>query len=148
VIPVMAVVPALMNDEGRRGSAPREPLLPAWVSDAGQQAFSLYPTELFVSGTRSAVGGDGSGTVSSAAGLGVVAVFLHLAGLLVFRRVRESPGGGSSRRSNPMRAAWTSRLPGLTDGASAVALAQLRLALRTPRGRSILLSPLAMFAIF
>jgi hypothetical protein len=148
VIPVLALMPALMNDDGRRGSAPREPLLPGWVTDAGQQALSLYPTELFVSGTRSAVVGDGSGTVSSAAGLGFVAVVLHLAGLLVFRRVLESPGGASSRRSKPMRAAWTSRLPGLTDGASAVALAQLRLALRTPRGRSILLSPLAMFAIF
>lgn len=148
VIPVMAVVPALMNDEGRRGSTPTAPLLPAWVGDAGQRALSLYPTELFVSGTRSAVVGDGSGTVSGAAGLGFVAVFVHLAGLLIFRRVLESPGGASSRRSKPMRAAWTSRLPGLTDGASAVALAQLRLALRTPRGRSILLSPLAMFAIF
>ena len=47
-----------------------------------------------------------------------------------------------------MRAAWSRRLPGLSLGASAVALAQLRLSLRTPRGRSILLSPLAMFTIF
>jgi hypothetical protein len=148
VIPVMALIPALMNDDGRRGSAPREPLLPAWVRDAGQQALSLYPTELFVSGTSSAVVRDGSGTVSGVVSLAFVAVVIHLTGLLVFRRVLESPGGGSSRRSTPMRAAWTSRLPGLTDGASAVALAQLRLALRTPRGRSILLSPLAMFAIF
>jgi hypothetical protein len=47
-----------------------------------------------------------------------------------------------------MRAAWGARLPGLSMGASAVALAQLRLAMRTPRGRSILLSPLAVFAMF
>ena len=38
-------------------------------------------------------------------------------------------------------------LPGLTPGASAVALAQLRLALRTPRGRSILLMPLVMTGV-
>lgn len=148
VIPVVALLPALMNDDGRRGSAPREPLLPAWAREAGQLALTLYPTELFVSGTRSAVVGDRSGTASGAVGLGLVAVFLHVTGLLVFQRVLESPGGTSSRRAKPMRAAWGARLPGLTEGASAVALAQLRLALRTPRGRSILLSPLAMFAIF
>ena len=148
VIPVVALLPALMNEDGRRGSAPREPLLPAWVGEAGQQALTLYPTELFVSSTRSAVVGDASGTVSSAVSLGLVAIVLHVTGLLAFRRVLESPAGASSRRSRPTRAPWRSRLPGLTEGASAVALAQLRLALRTPRGRSILLSPLAMFAIF
>ena len=47
-----------------------------------------------------------------------------------------------------MRTVWARTLPGLTPGASAVAAAQLRLALRTPRGRSILLSPLALLAIF
>lgn len=47
-----------------------------------------------------------------------------------------------------MRAVWARRLPGLSPGASAVALAQLRLALRTPRGRAILLSPVVTIAIF
>jgi hypothetical protein len=36
----------------------------------------------------------------------------------------------------------------LSPGASAVALAQVRLALRTPRGRAILFSPLLMFVFF
>jgi hypothetical protein len=43
-----------------------------------------------------------------------------------------------------MREAWRRRLPGLSAGASAVALAHLRLAMRTARGRSILLSPVIM----
>lgn len=47
-----------------------------------------------------------------------------------------------------MRGIWTRRLPGLSQPASAVALAQLRLALRTPRGRSIMLSPLVVFFLF
>lgn len=46
------------------------------------------------------------------------------------------------------RAAWGRTLPGLSTGASAVALAHLRLGLRTPRGRSILLSPILMVGIF
>jgi hypothetical protein len=43
---------------------------------------------------------------------------------------------------------WRRTLPGLSSGASAVALAQLRLALRTPRGRAILLGPVVTIAIF
>jgi hypothetical protein len=73
---------------------------------------------------------------------------MHALGMVAFRRVLDSPGTTGARRSAPMRAAWGMRLPGLSPGSSAVALAQLRLALRTPRGRSILLSPLAMFALF
>jgi len=45
-----------------------------------------------------------------------------------------------------MHPVWIRRLPGLSSGASAVALAHLRLALRTPRGRSVLLSPIVLFA--
>jgi hypothetical protein len=62
--------------------------------------------------------------------------------------VLASPGSTGARRSGPMRAAWGRRLPGLSPGASAVALAQIRLALRTPRGRAILLSPVVMIGIF
>jgi hypothetical protein len=43
---------------------------------------------------------------------------------------------------------WARRIPGLTPAASAVALAHLRLALRTPRGRSILAAPLLMVLVF
>ena len=118
------------------------------MTSAGARAFALYPTELFVAGTRAAARGDVAKAAASATGLGVSALLLHGLGLLAFRRVLESPGSTGARRSTPMRAAWNRRLPGLSSGASAVALAQLRLALRTPRGRSILLSPLAFFAIF
>lgn len=43
---------------------------------------------------------------------------------------------------------WTRVLPGLSPGASAVALAHVRLALRTPRGRTILFTPLVMLVFF
>jgi hypothetical protein len=88
---------------------------------------------------------------ASAAALGALAVsglILHAVGLFVFAKVLESPGSTGARRVVTTRAAWGRTLPGLSAGASAVALAHLRLGLRTPRGRSILLSPILMVGIF
>jgi hypothetical protein len=79
--------------------------------------------------------------------LAIAAAALHAAGMFVFARVLDSPGASGARRSVATREAWGMTLPGLTPGASAVALAQLRLALRTPRGRSILLSPLVVLGV-
>jgi hypothetical protein len=149
LIPVVAMLPALLDGQSRRTrSTARAPLLPAWANDAGRRALAAYPTELFVNATRAARAGDTRATATALGGLSLFALVVHGTGLFAFRRVLDSPGGSAARRSVPMRPAWTMRLPGLSSGASAVALAQLRLALRTPRGRSILLSPLAMFAIF
>jgi hypothetical protein len=53
-----------------------------------------------------------------------------------------------ARRAGAFGGLWARRIPGLTPGASAVALAHLRLALRTPRGRSILAAPLLMLLVF
>src|SRR4029453_18387126 len=72
---------------------------------------------------------------------------IHGFAMVAFAKVLESPGSTGARRAAPTRA-WSRRLPGLTSGASAVALAQLRLALRTPRGRSIVLSPVVVTGIF
>jgi hypothetical protein len=148
VIPVVSMLPALIGDDGRRGDRARAPLIPAPVAEAGRQAFAAYPTELFVRGTRGAAGGDARAAIIALGGLSALVLLLHGAGVVAFRRVLDSPGSTGGRRAGPMRPAWSWRLPGLSPGASAVALAQLRLALRTPRGRSIFLSPLAMFLIF
>jgi hypothetical protein len=74
--------------------------------------------------------------------LAAVAILLHLLGIYVFGRVLESPGSTGSRRQVQTHAVWERTLPWLSPGGSAVALAQLRLALRTPRGRAILLTPI------
>ncbi len=75
-------------------------------------------------------------------------LLLHALSFIAFRKVLDSPGSSGGRRGTPMRNMWTRKLPGLSAAASAVALAQLRLALRTPRGRSIMLSPLMVFLLF
>jgi hypothetical protein len=149
VVPVLALVPGLLEGSSRRERGqPREPLLPAWVAAAGSRAVAVYPTELFVGSTREAVLGRTAEAAAEAGGLALYVLVLHGVGFVVFARLLESPGVSGARRSGPMRAAWGARLPGLSSGASAVALAHLRLAMRTPRGRSIFLSPLAAFVIF
>jgi hypothetical protein len=150
VIPVVAMLPSMMVNDRPRGqrNAPRQSLAPAWAVEAGQRALAVYPSELLVTTTRASVGGDTNRVAASLAGLLVATALLHGAGFVAFRKILESPGTTGARRSAPMREAWARTIPGLSSGASAVATAQLRLAMRTPRGRSILLSPVALLGIF
>jgi hypothetical protein len=97
--------------------------------------------------TRAMVNGGARRAGGRVAALAVSAFVLHALGMYTFRRMLDSPGSTGARRAVPMRGAWARRLPGLTPGASAVALAQLRLAFRTSRGRSILLSPIMLLLI-
>ena len=149
VIPVAAMLPGLLgiDDDDRRPRGRSGPVVPGWASELGSRALAVYPTELFVKGTRATLEGNLPQGGLSASALGAAALLVHGFGFLAFARVLDSPGSTSTRRSAPMRAAWGTRLPGVSAGASAVALAHLRLAMRTPRGRSILLSPLAIFLI-
>jgi hypothetical protein len=152
VIPAASMLPGLLN--GLRhapGGEPRPSIaskLPDWVKTAGVGVFRIYPPEVYVRSTRSAASDD---LTTAAAGLLVLTaamLVIHAVGIAAFAKVLESPGSSGARRAVPTRAAWGRRLPGLSSGASAVALAQLRLALRTPRGRSIVLSPVVITAIF
>jgi len=145
IVPAVALLPALLGGEGRRRGEPRPALFPGWVTEAGGRAMSAYPSELYVTGTRASADGDSDRAGLAYAGLAALALIVHGSGVLVFRRVLDGPAGSASRRSRTARPPVILRLPGLTPGASAVAMAQVKLALRTPRGRSILLSPLVMF---
>lgn len=154
IIPLVSMLPGLLQGQRRHRDAvegtadTRRAAVPQWVAAAGQRAFTLYPTELYVASTRAAVNRDPASAARSLAALGATAVGLHAIGMFAFARVLDSPGTAGARRSVPMREAWGRTLPGLSPGASAVALAHLRLALRTPRGRSILLSPILMLFVF
>jgi len=150
ILPALSMLPGLLHgsrqlrhvDGGARADAP------AWVVDAASQAFALYPSELYVRSTRVAASGEAAGAIIGLVALAAIAVLLHTAGLFVFAKVLDSPGSTGARRAVPSRALWGRRLPGLSAGASAVALAHVRLALRTPRGRSIMITPVLMVGIF
>lgn len=154
VVPALSMLPGLLHG-GRhpRGAEHREAAreafhLPGWAAAAGERAFTLYPTELYIRSIRASAAHDARTTGARFAALALTAVALHAFGMFVFARVLDAPGASGARRSVAARDAWNRTLPGLTPGASAVALAQMRLALRTPRGRSIMLSPLVMMGVF
>jgi hypothetical protein len=150
LIPLFSMLPAMLDPGSRRsrGGEQRERLLPVWVNTSARRAMTMLPSEVFVSATRDAAAHAYAPAASRASLLAVMAVLLHGLGAAAFKRVLDSPGFSGARRAAPMHTGWTRRIPGLSMGASAVALAQLRLALRTPRGRSTLISPLIMFIVF
>lgn len=153
ILPALSMLPGLLHGSRQlrrvEDGAPRaERRVPLWAINATSRAFALYPTELYVGSTRSAALGEPTTAGAGLLALAATGLLLHSVGMLVFAKVLDSPGSTGARRAVPSRAIWKRRLPGLSPGASAVALAHLRLALRTPRGRSILIAPVLMVGIF
>ncbi len=154
-VPVLGMLPSLVAHGPQLVSGARGPaapvsraIAPAWAVAAARTAISLYPTEVYSRAIRAAVVHDFATAERAMAALAATTLFLAVTGSYVFGKVLQSPGATATRRAGPMRTAWTVRLPSLSPGASAVALAQVRLALRTPRGRAILLSPLVMVFVY
>jgi hypothetical protein len=159
-LPLLSLVPAMLDhaEDGTRRQrtgttrterrARRESPLPPWARESASGLFSATPSELYTSAlTRSAEGRAGRAGASATALLAWTVV-LHGVGLALFRRVLASPGATGARRQASRAGIWSMLLPGLSPGASAVALAHVRLALRTPRGRTILYTPLVMLVFF
>jgi hypothetical protein len=150
LIPLAGMLPAMLNPGSRRsGSGARShSTVPSWISTTATRALSVVPSQFYIVATREAAARQYPAAVAQLGILSVMAALVHAFGAAAFKRVLDSPGSSGARRAGAMNAAWGRRIPGLSSGASAVALAQLRLALRTPRGRSTLLSPLIMFVVF
>jgi hypothetical protein len=154
VIPLVALLPSLMEGSRRDAGQPRVRLaerlerMPAWVGPTLGAAGRAVPPEMHMRAVRHAAAGAPGASVVPLAGLALAALLLHAAGMALFFRVLDGPPSAGARRTGGMREFWTRPLPGLSPGASAVAFAHVRLALRTPRGRAVLLSPLLMFVLF
>jgi hypothetical protein len=156
VLPMLGLFPGLMSGGDHRTRAERQEdrrsghdrPSPAWIDTLQRRVLPVVPSEMFVRSTRAAAGGETAASVRSLAGLALGAVLVHAAGLFVFGRVLDSPASAGSRRRTGTGRARTWRIPALSAAASAVAVNQVRLALRTPRGLSILLSPPVVFVMF
>ena len=153
VLPIVGMLPTLATTR-HQGSGPgatvaaRRATPSPRLFGAARTAFSVYPTELYVGATRDAAELDLRGAFRAIGGLAATALLTTLLGAYIFGKVLESPGATTARSHVPTRRAWAITVPGLSRGASAVASAQLRLALRTPRGRAILLSPLMIVFVY
>ena len=164
ILPLLSFLPMMLGSRGRQErreraravregrpapeSTERKPPVPPWILTTAQSAFRLVPSELYSSSIRSAAQGHAPATAASTALLAGVTVTLHSIGLFLFGRALASPLASGARRTASASNIWRRVLPGLSPGASAVAFTQVRLALRTPRGRAILFSPLLMLVFF
>ena len=151
VLPLVGMFPVLWAGGARdtRGErrAERDRATRAWVTIVERRVLPLVPSEMYVRSTRSAADQGVGEALVQMVGLVTVAAVLHTTGFFVFGRMLDSPGTSARRKASRAKpGVW--RIPGVTSGTSAVALNQIRLAFRTPRGRSILLSPLVVFIMF
>ncbi len=105
----------------------------------------LLPTELYLA-TMVTPGGNRARALGALAWLLGLALVVQAASWAVFERLLAGPSSSHARVAHG-GAAW-GRLPGLSDGASAVARAQMRLHTRTPRGRIGLIMPLLLTGVF
>lgn len=150
-LPVVGLAPSLLErgrDSGAIDSRPggSEGQQPWWVA-IGDGARRTVPSEVYMRGVRSSAGGDTAGALRAALVLAAFATVAHGAALATFAWLLRSPDQSGRDRTGGSRPPSVRRIPGFSPAASAVARNQVRLALRTARGRFTVLSPLVLFAI-
>ncbi|HET7618019.1 MAG TPA: hypothetical protein VFK20_05875 [Vicinamibacterales bacterium] len=143
VLPWIGFLPAALHADRERGGRGRTSDAPAWMQQA-PRALSWTPSELYVRSVRQRA----SARTSAVAGLLAFAAGIQILAFIAFRRQLDLPSASGARRAEIAGGLWTRELAGLGAAGSAVAFTQLRLALRTPRGRSILAGPLLIFLVF
>ena len=143
ILPMLGMVSGLMpHGQDRPGRRSIEDNSRIWAA-VERTASVAIPSEVFITATRRAAAGNAS--APSVLTLAGAAAALHGLAFAVFTRLLASPASVTASRTTTR---WGARIPGVSPGTSAVALAQLKLGLRTPRGRSIIISPIAFFLIF
>lgn len=148
-VPVLAMLPGLLlNNHGDRGrNSGRGNRMPVWVTNTAKAAYSVVPSNQFARATRESAKDNPAAALQPLMLLAGTVALIHTAGLLVFGRLLDSPSVISRRRSSTGSDASSLRVPLLSRGGAAVAQTHLRLATRTPRGRSSLLSPFVVFVV-
>jgi hypothetical protein len=148
VLPLLGILPQfVMRSEHRDGRrltrAERDALPPSPIAVAALRLAPYVPSEMYRRGIR-----DGRTAPAGAAiplvELLAITLVLQAAGFAAFNRVLDMPVSLGARRAGAFGGLWDRVIPGLSPAASAVAFTQLRLALRTPRGRATIGSPLLM----
>lgn len=152
VIPVVALAPQLFmraeRKDGRRLTrAERQALPPSATAVAAGRLLPYVPSEIYRRTTITSARAPLEATVPLAT-LGMIALTIQAAGFAAYRRVLDMPVSLGTRRAGSFAALWKRVIPGLSPAASAVAFTQLRTALRTPRGRATIASPLLLPVVF
>lgn len=145
LFPIVGVMAGMLDGQGGSRHTPRaERQLPP-PTTIDRRALAILPSEPYVHAVRTAAEARYTAAVRPLLILAATAGLVHAVAAVVFGRLLGSAGGGAGPRRSPRSSARWRRLPGLSAGVSAVALNQVRLALRTPRGRFTILSPIVIF---
>jgi len=151
LIPIVTMGPQLLLRSERHSRkltrAERAALPPSRLEQFVVRMAPYAPSEMY---RRAAIAAAAS-PLDAAVPLGslaLIAAAVQAAGFGVYRRVLDMPVSLGTRRAGAFGGLWNRVVPGLTPGASAVALTQLRLGLRTPRGRASMVTPLLMCLVF
>ena len=148
IIPVVAMAPQFLvkpeRQDGRKLTrAERAALPPSRAALVVSAAVPYLPSEMYRRATLNALTAPTSATVPFVS-LVLLMAAVQGAAFLAYRRVLDMPVSLGARRAGAFGGLWNRKIPGLSPAASAVAFPQLRLALRTPRGRATIASPLIM----
>jgi len=149
LLPMLGVLPQLMIPDtrgagGRRLTREeRHAQPPSFVAHAALRLAPYLPSEMYRRTAAAAVTSPMSAAIPLAE-LAGVALLIQSAGFATYRRVLDMPATLGTRRAGSLGGVWDRVIPGISPAASAVAFTQVRLALRTPRGRASLVTPLMM----
>jgi hypothetical protein len=159
VLPLIGLLPSLLGSSGTRAerraqraarverlARGEETRTERAVRVAGR-AYLLLPSELATRAIHNSANGNLPGAVLPLAALAIAGAAFHAGGFAAFRRLLGSPGTSSKRQAVSDTSSRRTWIPGLSRAEAAVAQAQVRLALRTPRGRSLLVSPVIVLGM-
>lgn len=159
IVPTLALLPTIAQSQKTREERRAERTERAERLARGEEiplgravrfaarAYGMLPSQVYVTAARSAAHHETERTALPLAALGLGGLVLHAFGLLAFGRLLDSPATASRRQAAKRVESRAWRIPGVSRPSAAVAHTQVRLALRTPRGRSILLGPLLVFGV-
>jgi hypothetical protein len=152
ILPTIGLIPQFIlrpdRVNGRRLTREeRQALPPSHAELAVQRVIRYVPSELYTRATNTAVVSPAY-TVMPLAALGLVALVIHGAAFAAYGRLLNMPTSMGLRRAGSFGGLWDRTIPGLSEGASAVAFTQYRLALRTPRGKATMFTPIIVPLLF
>jgi hypothetical protein len=148
IIPIVAMAPQFLvraERQGARRLTPQEraALPPSRFAVMAIAAAPYIPSEMYRRATLTAVTSPVRATFPFGV-LAAIAFAIQATAYAAYRRVLDMPVSLGARKAGAFGGLWNRRIPGMTPAASAIALTQLRLGLRTPRGRASITSPLLM----
>lgn len=147
VLPILAIAPQMFFNRQRQAGktmtrAEHLSRPPSRTERVAMRVLPYVPSEMYYRAAKDAPAGGNAAL--PLAGLAIAALGVHLAGYAAYRRVLDMPANQGLRRAGSFGGLWDRVIPGLSPAASAIAFTQLRLALRSPRGRATIGSPLLM----